>query len=78
VLALGAALVKPGGRLVYAVCSLLDEEGRAQIEAFLTNRSGWEAADPLSVGQPHGPGRRLTPGQDGTDGFFIAALTRSC
>jgi 16S rRNA (cytosine967-C5)-methyltransferase len=78
VVAIGAALVKPGGRLVYAVCSLLDEEGRAQVEAFLAANAGWEPADPLSAGHIHGPGRRLTPGHDGTDGFFIAALTRTC
>lgn len=78
VLAIGAALAKPGGRLVYAVCSLLDEEGRAQVEAFLATDSGWEPADPLSAGHIHGPGRRLTPAHDGTDGFFIAALTRTC
>ena len=78
VLAIGAALVKPGGRLVYAVCSLLDEEGRAQVETFLKSYSGWEPADPLSAGRTHGPGRRLTPAHDGTDGFFIAALVRTC
>jgi len=77
VLAFGAPLVKPGGRLVYAVCSLLDEEGKDQIEAFLGAESGWTAMDPLSAGRPHGAGRRLTPAHDGTDGFFIAALVRT-
>jgi len=78
VLGFGAPLVKPGGRLVYAVCSLLEEEGPAQVEAFLAANSGWERLDPLSAGRPVGPGRRLTPAHDGTDGFFIAVLGRTC
>jgi 16S rRNA (cytosine967-C5)-methyltransferase len=78
VLKLGAPLVKPGGRLVYAVCSLLDEEGSAQIDTFLSANSGWKAIDPLVAGHMHGAGRRLTPSQDDTDGFFIAALERAC
>lgn len=78
VLGFGAPLVKRGGRLIYAVCSLLDEEGRDRIEAFLAENPGWEAIDPLSAGRRHGPGRRLTPAHDGTDGFFIAALSRTC
>jgi 16S rRNA (cytosine967-C5)-methyltransferase len=78
VLTFGAPLVKPGGRLVYAVCSLLEEEGPAQVEAFLAANSGWERLDPLVAGRPAGPGRRLTPGHDGTDGFFIAVLGRAC
>ena len=77
VLAFGAPLVRPGGRLVYAVCSLLEEEGKEQIEAFLAAEPGWTAINPLSAGRPHGAGRRLTPAHDGTDGFFIAALVRT-
>ena len=79
VLALGAALVRPGGRLTYAVCSLLDEEGRQRIDAFLTANPGWSAdPEPVAAGRPHGAGRLLTPARDGTDGFFIASLVRAC
>ena len=79
VLALGAELVRPGGRLVYAVCSLLDAEGRDQVAAFLAAHPGWTAlADPVAAGRAHGLGRLLTPRRDGTDGFFIAALARPC
>jgi len=78
VLGFGAPLVKPGGRLVYAVCSLLEEEGAGQVEAFLAVNPGWERLDPLEAGRAHGPGRRLTPAHDGTDGFFIAVLGRTC
>lgn len=79
VLGTGARLVKPGGALVYIVCSLLDVEGPAQIAQFLANRKGWRA-EPLTLplGRPHGPGVRLTPAQDGTDGFFVARLTAPC
>lgn len=73
VLDLAAPLVRPGGSLVYAVCSLLTREGRAQAEAFLSRHSGFEAEDiPVNVGRLDGFGRLLTPGHDGTDGFFIA------
>ncbi len=78
VLKLGAALVKPGGALVYAVCSLIDREGPDQIGAFLNDNKGWTAA-PIQVdmGRKHGLGLRLSPAHDGSDGFFIARLTRS-
>lgn len=78
VLAFGAPLVKPGGRLVYAVCSLLDEEGPEQVNAFMASNPEWEPVEPVTVGRSHGTGRRLTPAHDGTDGFFIAALHRTC
>ena len=75
---LGARLVKPGGTLVYAVCSLLAEEGRAQAEAFLA-RSSWVSGDvPMLAGRAAGAGRLLTPLNDGTDGFFVARLARPC
>jgi 16S rRNA (cytosine967-C5)-methyltransferase len=75
VLELAAPLVKPGGRLVFVTCSLLDEEGAGQAEAFLTAHPGWRADPPaLPLGVARGPGVRLTPHRDGTDGFFIARL----
>jgi len=73
VLDLGAPLVKPGGILVYAVCSLLAKEGEGQAAAFLSRHSGFVPEDTgLVAGRSSGVGRLLTPGQDGTDGFFIA------
>ena len=73
VLDLAAPLVKPGGVLVYAVCSLLAREGRDQAQAFLSRHSGFVPEDiPMDVGRLDGSGRLLTPGHDGTDGFFIA------
>lgn len=73
----GAALVKPGGRLVHVVCSLIDAEGPDQVDAFLARHPGWRAAPlALGAGVPRGQGVRLSPGSDGCDGFFIARLER--
>jgi 16S rRNA (cytosine967-C5)-methyltransferase len=78
-LELAAELVRPGGFLVYAVCSLLAEEGRDQAEHFGRRRSAW-VAEPVTMagGRVAGPGRLLTPGQDGTDGFFVARWRAPC
>ncbi len=79
VLAVGADLVKPGGCLVYIVCSLLDEEGAGQIDRFLAERPDWDVRRPeLPAGRRHGAGIRLTPAHDATDGFFVARLHRAC
>ena len=74
-----AELVKPGGRLVYAVCSLLAEEGRAQAEALQGRRSALVPLSlPIPAGRAAGPGLILSPGHDGTDGFFVARLWAPC
>jgi 16S rRNA (cytosine967-C5)-methyltransferase len=79
VLELGGELVRPGGRLVYAVCSLLSREGAAQIDDFLIRHSSWQVQEtPIAAGRSEGAGRLLTPAHDGTDGFFVARLGRSC
>jgi len=79
VLGLGAALVRPGGNLVYIVCSLLDAEGRDQVDRFLTDHPGWTIdVLTLPIGQAHGGGIRLDPAQAGTDGFFVARLIAPC
>jgi 16S rRNA (cytosine967-C5)-methyltransferase len=70
---LAATLVRPGGRLVYVVCSLLDAEGADQAAAFLERHPEWRAEPPeIPAGSQRGLGLRLTPHRDGTDGFFIA------
>ena len=76
-LRLGAALVRPGGRLTYVVCSLLDAEGAQAIAAFLSANPGWQAM-PLTVtpGAVRGAGVRLDPARTATDGFFFATLQR--
>jgi 16S rRNA (cytosine967-C5)-methyltransferase len=75
---MAARLVRPGGRVVYVVCSLLDEEGPAQFDAFLTRNAGLVAVPlELPLGSGRGQGVRLSPFRDGTDGFFIACATLS-
>jgi 16S rRNA (cytosine967-C5)-methyltransferase len=76
---LAATLVRPGGRLVYVTCSLLDAEGARQADAFLAGNPQWRA-DPLHLpaGRARGQGTRLSPYHDGTDGFFIARFGSAC
>jgi 16S rRNA (cytosine967-C5)-methyltransferase len=76
---IAAELVRPGGVLVYAVCSLLTEEGRGQAEAFGARRSSFVSQAPdIPGGRRSGPGHLLTPGHDGTDGFFVAQWQAPC
>jgi 16S rRNA (cytosine967-C5)-methyltransferase len=77
-----ARLVHPGGRLVYATCSLLTEENEAQVSAFLARNSSF-AALPLAAAWPlpdsppcQGDWLSLSPRRHGTDGFFAAVLER--
>jgi 16S rRNA (cytosine967-C5)-methyltransferase len=87
-LATAAALVKPGGRLAYATCSVLPQENGDQIAAFVTNnsdfetlpwRESWRAGiggEPPTSADGSDATLLLTPARHGTDGFFIAVLGR--
>jgi 16S rRNA (cytosine967-C5)-methyltransferase len=76
-MALGSELVKPGGRLVYAVCSLLDAEGGDQTDEFLENHPQWrEISIDLPIGRPYRKGILLSPHHDGTDGFYFTCLEK--
>ena len=76
---IAAELVRPGGTLVYAVCSLLAAEGAGQVARFLGSHSAWVAQDAVfDAGRADGGGRLLTPAHDATDGFFIARLLKPC
>jgi 16S rRNA (cytosine967-C5)-methyltransferase len=75
---LAAEIVRPGGAIVYAVCSLLAEEGRGQAEAFGARSSLQAQPLPVPGGRPAGPGTILTPAHDGTDGFFVARWRAPC
>jgi 16S rRNA (cytosine967-C5)-methyltransferase len=79
-----ARLVKPGGRLIYATCSLLREENEAQAEAFLDAHADFTLYPAARAWQetiggscPAGDNYlRLTPASHGTDGFFVAQFER--
>jgi len=64
-----APLVRPGGRLVYATCSLLPEENEAQVAGFLVRHPDFE-------GDPAPLALRPTGDADSHDGFFAATLRR--
>ena len=82
ILRAASAMVKPGGRVVYATCSLLAEENEAIVEDFLAVNPAFSLIDCDSVlAQQNivlrtGKYLRLTPHQHGTDGFFGAILQR--
>jgi 16S rRNA (cytosine967-C5)-methyltransferase len=71
-------LLKLGGRLIYATCSLLRDENEMQVEAFLARNSHFRQV-PVQAPLPeilYGPALRLTPRAHNTDGFFAAVLER--
>lgn len=68
-----ARLVRAGGRLIYATCSIFIEENEAQIDAFLLRTPGYTVV-PAGL---DGPYLSLTPLRHGTDGFFGAVLERA-
>ncbi|MBK1661252.1 RsmB/NOP family class I SAM-dependent RNA methyltransferase [Paracraurococcus ruber] len=85
ILDMAAELVRPGGRLVYATCSLLPEEDEDQVSAFLGRHPGfvplplaeaWDAAGLPGDPPAEGPYLLTSPGRHGTDGFFAAVLQR--
>ena len=73
-----ARLVRVGGRLVYATCSVLRAENEGQVEAFLGRSGGFRvvAREDAWVGAAPGSYLALTPKRHGTDGFFGAVLER--
>ncbi len=78
-LEIAAELTRPGGRIVYAVCSILSDEGSSQIERFLETHSSWISEEVImESGRPDGAGRLVTPAHDRTDGFFVARVRRPC
>jgi 16S rRNA (cytosine967-C5)-methyltransferase len=88
ILVSGAAMVEPGGTLVFAVCSLEREEGEEQIAAFLDSHPEF-ARVPVTTDELFGHSEWITPDGDlrtlpchlsdkgGMDGFYAARLRRS-
>lgn len=88
-IAMGAALVKPGGRLVYVTCSILDAENDDTVAAFLAQHAGFKPIGwkKLTNGTVLGElknhawlknyGIQLTPRRTNTDGFYISVLERA-
>jgi 16S rRNA (cytosine967-C5)-methyltransferase len=83
ILEAAAALVKPGGRLVYGTCSLLAEENEDIVRQFLAKHPDFQALSARDVLERQGicvPGvdqfLRLYPHVHDTDGFFAAVLER--
>ena len=82
--------VKPGGRIAYVTCSLLDAENGAQVRAFAARTPGFAIVPPAEVARSlgdrgfmlgkaallGGEGLLLTPRRTETDGFFVALLAR--
>jgi 16S rRNA (cytosine967-C5)-methyltransferase len=78
-----ATLIKPGGRLVYATCSVLPDENDAVVDAFLATHVDFAEQSVAAilaqagVALDTGAQLRLYPHRHGCDGFFAAVLTRS-
>jgi 16S rRNA (cytosine967-C5)-methyltransferase len=86
-----AALVKPGGRIVYVTCSLLDEENGDQVRAFLQRHGEFSVEKPQAVAAALGEraylflraaltteeGILMTPRRTETDGFFVSVVQRA-
>jgi 16S rRNA (cytosine967-C5)-methyltransferase len=83
ILASAARLVRPGGRLVYITCSVFADENLQQVKQFIETHARFKVAPVGKIwntlakesegGIPH---LRLSPHEDGTDGFFAVVLTR--
>ena len=83
ILAAAATLVKPGGRLVYATCSVLTDENEAVVAAFRAEHPQFAPVDAAAelaragIALDTGPTLKLLPHKHGCDGFFAAVLTRT-
>lgn len=75
-------LLKPGGRLLYATCSLLPDENEAVVTAFLAQHADarerpWVSPVPEAFSEPRAVGRLNLPGAAHADGFYIALLEKA-
>lgn len=70
-------LVKPGGTLLYATCSILPEENHLQISDFLTRTPNALLDNTFYNDTDDKPGRQILPGEQQMDGFYYARLLKS-
>ncbi len=78
-----AGLIKPGGRIAYATCTLMEDENEAVVELFLEKQDDFNIVDPSSLVEKwnlteacSGHFIKLMPHVHGTDGFFCAIMQR--
>lgn len=70
-------LVKPGGTVLYATCSVLQDENREQMKRFLARYED-ATLQPLTASDtPEMPGRQILPGEQQMDGFYYCRLLKS-
>jgi 16S rRNA (cytosine967-C5)-methyltransferase len=83
--------LKPGGRIVYVTCSVLEDENGGQVRAFLARHPEFAAIPPSEIARPLGEraflfnkaarlsheGLLITPHRTDTDGFFVSILRRA-
>ena len=83
ILAAAATLLKPGGRLVYATCSVLPDENEAIVDAFLDAHRDFVRGDAAAelahagIALDTGPALQLLPHKHSCDGFYAAILSRN-
>ncbi|HSG61698.1 MAG TPA: 16S rRNA (cytosine(967)-C(5))-methyltransferase RsmB, partial [Pseudomonadales bacterium] len=69
--------LKPGGTLLYATCSILPQENKQQIQAFLAKTPDAVLQPIANQLHPDDIGWQITPGQDNMDGFYYARLYKA-
>jgi 16S rRNA (cytosine967-C5)-methyltransferase len=78
ILRAAATRVRPGGRVVFAVCSVLEEEAEAVVDAVRAELTpaAFDAPELAGLVEPSATSFRLLPGRHGTDGYFVASFVR--
>ena len=71
------ALLKPGGTMLYATCSILPQENTQQIQQFLAQTPDAQLSPVTKTETSERPGRQILPGEQQMDGFYYARLVKS-
>jgi 16S rRNA (cytosine967-C5)-methyltransferase len=70
-------LLKPGGTLLYATCSILPKENKAQVARFIAETEDANLQPIIKTETNENPGRQILPGEQQMDGFYYARLVKS-